>query len=229
MSIIQFGEGNTSGVLTPLIPFNCVFDTDFGLLSLIYKEYFDSSVFSIDFFNKNHRIKDIVKVLLEREKENPLELCLLPCKLDWANDLYIEFIKTKYTDILNLSMQTEVYNLLELFKLSGDVKPTIVCESEIEESFLDLFNITKNIQKIRIEELKGFNFYEQFFFKSINDFYCSMISEFIDTKMVYISGYKFNMDKDGSIMENKNTLKMQLSRNKFMRFDIYNKNKLRGE
>lgn len=229
MSVIQLGEGNTSGVMAPLIPFNCVFDTDFGLLTLINKEYFDSSVFSIDFFNQNSSIKNLVRALYEREEENPLSVCLLPEKKDLSESLYKDFISKRYDSILKLSMPTEVYNILELFKLSGDIKPTIVCESEIEEQFLDKFKVTKGIQKIRVEELKEVNFYQQFYFKSINDFYSDIISEFIDTKMIYIADYKFNVDEERNIKDNKNTLLMGLSRNKFRLFEIYDRNNLKGE
>lgn len=228
-SIIRLGEGNTSGVMTPLIPFNCIFDTDFGLLVLINKSYFDSSVFSVDFFHKNSTIKDMVKVIYEREEENPLSVCILPEKKELEDELYNDFISKKYEDILRFSMTTEVYNTLELFKLYGDVKATIVCESEIEEQFLKKFKVTKNMQTIRIDELKEVNFYQQFFFKSINDFYCNMISEFIDTKAVYIADYKFNIDENRNIKDNKNTLLLGLSRNNFKLFEIYDRNNLKGE
>ena len=44
-SNITYNESNTLNVMVPLIPFNCLFDTDVGLIKLINQEYNDSSVF----------------------------------------------------------------------------------------------------------------------------------------------------------------------------------------
>lgn len=220
MSVIQYGEGNTSGVLTPLIPFNCLIDTDFGLLALISKSYLDTSIFNIEFFNENKEISKLVKSLYFREEENPLSICLLDN--NYANDLYTDFMNQKYDDILKVSLTTEVYNVIELYKIYGDIRPTIVYKTESEKRLLDHLKVTKTTQKIQIDEV-NFDLYNQFYFKSVNDNYCNKISKYVNTKMVYIANYKFNLDSDNNVKENKNTLLMNINRNKFMLFDIYNR------
>ena len=225
MSIIQYGEGNTSGVLTPLIPFNCIIDTDFGLLSLIGKSFLDTSYFSIDFFSKNSLIEELVKSLYYREEENPLSICMLEETKQFADTFYCDFIEQKYDEILKISMTTEVYNVIELYRLYWEIKPTIVYEKESEIELLNYLKVTKSVPKVKIDEI-DFNFYNQFYFKSINDIYCKKFARFIETKMVYIANYKFNLDEENNIAENKNTVAMEINRDKFMLFDIYDRNNL---
>jgi len=49
--MLKPGSVDTGGINTPLVSFDCIIDTDFGLLSLIDKDYLDSSIFDIEFFN----------------------------------------------------------------------------------------------------------------------------------------------------------------------------------
>ena len=53
---VKFSDNNTFGILLPLVSFNCLIDTDFGLLVLIAQKFFDKSVFSEEFFSDIKRL-----------------------------------------------------------------------------------------------------------------------------------------------------------------------------
>ena len=60
---ITFNEGNTLNIMVPLIPFNCLFDTNVGLIKLICKESNDSSVIdqnTLDSLDTNIKVVNFV-------------------------------------------------------------------------------------------------------------------------------------------------------------------------
>ena len=92
-----------------LIPFNLIFDTDFGLIKLISKEY------RADLFDKSVLDSDdsvIANLLIARPFENPL--CILTEYNSETkkilDDYYLEFMDTRYDDILKLSVFTGIGN-----------------------------------------------------------------------------------------------------------------------
>lgn len=224
--VILPSDSNTANVLLPLIPFNCIIDTDFGLLNLIFREYSDSDAFDPEFF-KNRSIRNITRSLLNRKYENPLLLCLKDKNdLDSANELYNDFIDKKYEEILNLSMKTELYHFIKKLDIAG-IKAYIVCESPYEISFLNRFKITKFAGKFLLSDADLSKF-SQFYFKSINDIYITTLQPLIEKSTVYLASYIFNTDEE-QIQKNKNALGLLMSMNKVYEFDIYNRNKLEEE
>ena len=119
-----------------LIPFNLIFDTDFGLIKLISKEYradlFDKSVLDSD-------DSTIVNLLIARPFENPL--CILTEynseTKKTLDDYYLEFMGTRYDDILKLSVFTGIGNYA--FGLDGitEITTYIYCKSKDEVDYLN--------------------------------------------------------------------------------------------
>lgn len=226
-TIIKPGTIDTSGNNTPLVSFDCIIDTDFGLLNLIDSNYLDSSIFDIDFFNNHHKIKELVKVLYEREERNPLSICVKD-KSDIDIDmLYQQFIDEKYTDILKRSMVTEIYNLIEQFKLSGEVKPTIICRKQEEIDCLkELPLFSKQFPIILLDEIEDISYYKQFFFRYIDDDYIKKLSSEINNKTVYVINQKFNCIVGEGLLPTKSTRILFDNRNSIHTIDMYNINKL---
>lgn len=224
-TIIKPGSVDTGGINTPLVSFNCIIDTDFGLLNLIDNDYLDSSIFNIDFFNNHHKIREMVKVLYEREDKNPLSVCIKDSNYD-IESLYNEFMKEKYTDILKRSMVTEIYNLLEQFKLSGEVRPTVLCTAQEEIDCLKELPLFKQIPILLMEELADVSQYNQFFFRYIDDKYINHLSKFIKCKTIYIINHKFNGIPYQGVFPTESTKILFENRNSINMIDMYNVNKL---
>lgn len=226
--LIHRGEGNISGVNMPLIPFNCIYDTDFGLLSLIYDEYLDPNVFDVEWFQKNHIIKDMVRSVYDRATPNPLLLCLKEKDSNLANELYQQFMMEKYEEILYRSMVTGIADLIFLSKTAGEATPTIVYRDKRE---LDIINQDSNLSKITKvtvkEAIRNMDMYQQFYFKSFQDVYLSELidSDKLNTKTIYIARYPFNLDEKNETDNTIITL-LLMKKNNVFSIDIYDRLKL---
>ena len=230
-TIINRDTLNISGITLPLIPFNCIFDTDFGLLKLVYKEYLDPSVFNIDWFKDNNKICNMVLSLYTRKHNNPLMLCLndIDNKEEFANDMYVEFIKEKYNEIVYNSVATEFLNLIKLYTIS-DIKPTILYSNSIELEYMNNFKELKNINKISFIDLleSGSDIYEQFFFKYVyNDIYLKTLVDSLKIKTVYFAKYHFNYDEE-LLIDGSYLTKILENKNKILLIDLYDLSKLGG-
>lgn len=227
---ISYNQGNNIGVLSPLISFDCIFDTDFGLLKLIRREYFDTTVFSSDFFVNNETTRQLTSTIYMRESKNPLSLCVKNKDIN-IDELYEEFMEREYSKILNYAMPTEIYNLLEYFKLSGDIKPTILYKDNRELELLKKFELTKNIKTIHIDDINNLENipYQQFFFKELFDETLYTLCSRLSKKTIYLMSYLFNIKDNKDIILNKNSGILSLNKNVIYLMDMYNKSKLKGE
>ena len=91
---VMFGQGDVNGIITPLIPFNCVYDLDVGIVRFMYEngytnnsDLMDTNFFKI--FNKGNR--GLISTLYSRVDENPLYLFMNDQKL--ADDFYVDLMK----------------------------------------------------------------------------------------------------------------------------------------
>jgi len=220
---------NISGVLTPLISFDCIFDTDYGLMKLIRTEYFDTDIFSENFFTENDKIVNMISALYSRDVHNPVLLPLKEKSIDVAQSLYDEFISKRYKEILDYSMSTEIYNLIEVYLLSGEIRPTIVYKTKEELEILNSHIVTAKVNKVSLDEVlkSDISIYQQFFFKDIDNTYINSLAEKIYSSSVYIGNYTYCSDKDEQIIINRNVGLLNLNRNTIFKIDIYNKNKLK--
>lgn len=230
MGQISYSDSNTNMIMTPVLDFHCLFDIDFSILYLIRKKYYDISVFSKDFFENNKSIVNIVKQLSEREDKNPLRLCTY--NSDDADSLYKEFLEKNYDEVLAHIMRTEVYNLMNGFKL-GDIKPTIYCHNEAEVKFCNTLIFTANLPVITEKDLtpQTISIYQQWFLKYIDEGLIEKIYDKVSINSIYVASYPFNIDQENrTIRTNKYTAYMAMNKNRFCIFDIYNKYKLaKGE
>jgi hypothetical protein len=230
---VQKNEVNTIGIMVPLVAFNTVIDTDVGIIRLICDKYLDPKVFNVDLLH-SLSVKGLVGMLYDREKPNPLTVfsSLDDTELD---ELYDDFMKNHYQDILNLSLPTEIFNQIGIWQSYGGIRTTILCRSNEEVEYLDKFTALQNYSKCLITNfsVKGF---QQFFFKYIDDPYINAVSDNpIFKKSIYIAHYKFNIKKDDESKFNKEeAIGMSESIAKFVAmpanslrtYDLYNRQKL---
>lgn len=231
------GTGISSG-LSLLIPFNCLVDTDFGLISLINREYLDPNIFNVDYFKENTIIRDMVRFLYDRECENPV-LWMMNDRnnIELANDIYNQFMKDHYKEILNLSMVTEIYNFIKLQSTIGeDIKCFITYRNDLELELLEdenyIFkNNIKNAIKVKLSEVRNMiNIIDAIYIKSFNDVYIKILLDIIENKSIYVAAYKYNINiSNNPELGNDILTALQYSKNVIRLMDIYNRSKLIDE
>lgn len=221
------GAGKTGNVMSPLIPFNVIVDTDVGLLSLILKEYMDPSVFNKDFFF-DKTVSQLVYDLYTRKEENPILLCIKDEYKDYADDYYNQFMEREYQKILNKSVVTEFYRLVRLYNNESEIRLTIVCEREEEIEELRKLDNTKscNIELSKDLNPRLLKTYNQFFFKSIGDII--PYTKYLLNKTIYIANYGFNISENGGFVSNP-LIDLLSNNNRLNVIDVYNMKRLKGE
>lgn len=184
-------KGDMNGIMSPMIPFNMIVDTDIGLFAIILKYYLDPKVFNESFF-KDRKIVDLIHKLYNREKENPLYLCINQGYEDSCDSLYEELIVDKYAEILQLSVKTEFYKLIRSFNLQRDISLTIVCNRQEEIDLLKAEEVTRDNNIVLYDDLSVNDIikFNQFYFKYIQD--ANGYVKYLIDKSIYFANYKFN-------------------------------------
>ena len=236
---IEKNEMNTAGVMQPLLAFNTIVDTNVGLIRLIAMQYRDPSIFNLDYLNKSITIKKLVQDLYNREYKNPLTICS-NIKHSELDELYNDFMKNKYKEIIHLSLFTELFNMISIWKKYGGIPTTILCSSQDEIDYLNFFDRMKNVNKVLIEHRPLQEKHPQYIFKSFSDPYIDYVaSTLVYDATVYIANYKFNQigyikeneepsEQQKEIMKSPNYIKLSVGRSIIRYIDIYSKQKLYG-
>ena len=189
----------TSGVNTPLVDFNMIFDLDYSILVVIYKYYFDTSIFNESFFNNIHTVRDLVKLCINREDVNPLYMTSDIDK-DTLDDLYNQFLTDSESleKIEEYIMVTKFYQLIKMFNSSGDIDTTILYHNDFQKKLLDKYRVTKSTKKVRSDKV-DYTKYNQFYLKygCITDKYnisnpLAQLSDYAEENTIYLADYPFN-------------------------------------
>lgn len=218
ISHITFSESNTMGVINPLISFNCLIDTDFGLLVLIVQNFFDTSVFSEDFFNNNIDPEKLKYTVYKREDKNPLLLCMKNSR--FSDDYYKQFLEEYYKDILDRSMITDLAINLPAISNSGAMF-TILCKNQEEIDLLDRLEIFNKFHRILLSDLDSIEEYNQIFVKDYNDYGMNKITPQCIDKQFYIPRYKFNDIESLDEKDQEKIILLDGLRCQVTKFDLY--------
>ena len=215
---ITMSEANTLGVLNPLISFNCLIDTDFGLLVLIAQKFFDTSIFSEEFFNENSSIMTLQDTVYNRKEKNPLLLCMKSER--YSDEYYNQFMNEEYDSILERSMITDLVNNLGIMENSGAIF-SILCKNESEIKLLDNIKELSKYNKVLIDDL-DLSMFNQIFIKSYDDYGMDKLKgiNMLD-KHIYIARYKFNETKNLNEKDAKVLFLLDKLRCEITKFDLY--------
>ena len=188
---------STNAKLTPIIPFDLILDTDYGLIQLIKEKYYDTNVFNG--IIKNAKPKQILYFLCNRSNINPLFPFVYEKCEDLIDSFYKEFIEKEYVSILKKSIVTDFFNLVKLFNSSdGAITPIILCRNELEESYI---NRLSKVQEIKppLSTIVGdydsidVSIYDPIYFKYYTD--TLKVLDKLNGKNLYIANYGFNFQK----------------------------------
>lgn len=191
--VLKYGGADIK--LAPLISFYSLFDLDSGLIKLINKEYLDKNVFDKTFFDK--KFVDILSDLYYRSFDNPLLLFAKDkSNINLLDNYYKEFLQKRIDTILDLSVTTEMMNVVKLFVESNEVQVTVLYYTEAQKDLLEAQPILKkvklaNINKLTRKEITSFN---QFYFKEIDEARKFLSCKY---KTFYFSTFGMNMNENG--------------------------------
>ncbi len=227
----------TDTTYKPVFDFQIVFDTDFGIMSLISAEMKDIDIFNHKWISEHSVIKDMIKALYERKERNPLIQCTLSDDTKEIDELYKSFIEDEeyYAKVLERSNPTEMYNLIERCFIMGDVSPYIAYESDLELKFMKNFSICNRIPESNFVKVNDILMYPKRYSSIFNLYYCkhnegklleALASLYSYAKTFYIADYPFNNDEGpGTVNLNNETMEIIVGVNRSLvrSIDIYNR------
>lgn len=190
---------------SPLISFNALYDLDIGVINLVRKEYLDERVFDKEIFKQYKYTHDLIRYLYYRNEYNPLYLFAKPeIEKEMLDAFYKQFLERRMETIIDLSVTTELFNLIPLFNETKDIFCTILYYDEYQKKELERNEL---INKNRLIHYSGLNSkiissYTQYFIKDINEFdYFPPIN---GSKTFYVSSFRPNIE-DRKTMRFKST------------------------
>jgi hypothetical protein len=184
--------------ISALICSDILLDKDVGLIRLISSNYRNEEYFDDLVIDDIASDLDAGKYLLyKRQNPNPLSVISTGSMTDEnLNELYEEFINTKYDNIVQLSMFTDVHKIISKFSYSnGTVIPTILCKTEYEKEYILGFFSTVDIRNINIVVEKDLSkidlsMYDTIYMKYFKD--VIKFNETLNGKSIIVSGGEYN-------------------------------------
>ena len=224
-------NGQVIGVkrLTPIIDFNCIVDTEYGLLQLIYDQYYDLSVFNQKKFEMP--VNKILWELYTRKEKNPLMPFINEgVSKEDADDYYNQFMSTKYEEILERSIGTNIQMAIINFNSSVDVFASILCHNDLEKEYISgLKDFSSNRIFTDDEFKKEYKRFNQIYLKYVDD-----ISKYLKqclNKIIYISTHHLNTvnEEENIDLKDDKNLNTVLKYSNIALYDLYNIEFLKGE
>lgn len=225
--------------IVSLIPFDLVFDTDFGIIKFVqFSEYgknLEPLLNRVYWFRSHEYDNTICKLLSERKNPNPLSIMmdesyLLHPSITSLMETFLTEYNADY--IYKLSKKTALFDIIAVSaaNMSDVVKFVILCENQaqkqfVNESFKEISN-SFSISTILKSELKSLDNYGSVYVKNIYDLQGT--SKYVQGKNIIIINYPFNMEEDGST-----PLVSELSEliglNKIFTMDLYDLSEFKKE
>lgn len=182
-------------MVTSTVPFDMIIDTDLGLWKLIQDQYPNDNFFYQGMIYERD-LNFMKYIMVIRKDKNPLKSILKPDYIKNADSLYYQFMKEKYDDILSLSTNTGIYDLICRSKSVNDVlKFTVLCKSqkEVDEVRRRFKKHDIDIKTILYNDLSEIDIssYGSIYIKDINDFF---LYRNVGGKNVIVGNYGFNLE-----------------------------------
>lgn len=229
------GVGSMGNTYSPLIPFNCLFDVDVGLIQVIRQDYRSGGIFDIEFIDRLcHSRKDLIYHLYTRKNANPLYELMLEPDINIANELYQEFKEKIYDRMIDNCVYTGIFDLCAKFSDIPEIHAAIYYSNPLELELLNTFSDSlERIDIISDEEFKNNRSkYSQYFVKYIDGEYIMSLLKYLDHKSIYVLKYMFNFEKKENgldLIRSTAMLGLEVKRNQFIIVDAFDDSKLGKE
>lgn len=191
---------STTGILTPIIPFDLLLDTDYGIIKVIGEAYRDDSVFDLEICDSYY--KDLIIRLVERWDKNPLSILMKKTKdkdlqkryKELQDDYYNSLMEEEEWNIYRYSMYTAIETAVANFVKAEGINPVIMCKNDLQLKFLESIPELKGVQTFvgTYKDLDPIG-YDPIYFKDFEDIL--QIQHAIKSKNLYIAEYNFNLEK----------------------------------
>jgi hypothetical protein len=206
-------------LLTPLISFHAIIDTDFGILKYAILNFGEGNVIDTDKL-KQYTLPRLIGEIYRRKYDNPLYFIMKDEQYKGLLDnVYNEFRNEKEAEILQYSNSTDVIDLVESFKKSASITPTVLYYNKNELDYLNSFKELKGVKMTSLEEaLNNTKQYSHYYFK-----YLSEVEPFeskVKETVLYVSTTGTNLDDKNSDIKVSNEKLIELA-NKRVRYAIY--------
>ena len=182
-------------MVTSTVPFNMIVDTDLGLWKLIQDQYPNTNFFYQGLIYERD-LNFMKYFMVSRLDKNPLKSLMKPDYISQADSLYDEFMDTKYDEILKLSENTGIFELICRSKGVNDVmRFTVLCKDqrEVDEVLKRFSRYKVKVSTIIYEDLKKVDIssYGSIYIKDIHDFF---LYNKVEGKNVIVGNYGFNLE-----------------------------------
>lgn len=182
-------------MVTSTVPFNMIVDTDLGLWKLIQDQYPNTNFFYQGLIYERD-LNFMKYFMVSRLDKNPLKSLMKPDYISQADSLYDEFMNTKYDEILKLSENTGIFELICRSKGVNDVmRFTVLCKDqrEVDEVSKRFSKYKMKVSTIIYEDLKKVDIssYGSIYIKDIHDFF---LYNKVEGKNVIVGNYGFNLE-----------------------------------
>ena len=207
------------------ILFDLIIDTDIGLLKFIQKEFNNPNIF-IPGILRERDVNIMKMIVTDRSQYNPLKTYMIEGTEAYnsADSLYSQFMEKHYEEILKLSTQTSLFDIIRRSSSMGDaVKFDIICKDELEkQAIISRFKKFKISPSVKIvKKLSDFDVshYGSIYVKDIRD---TLFFPTFEGKNVIIGNYKFNCEDNLPLVPKKEvTAKLLLLSNVVKMIDMY--------
>lgn len=188
-------SGNLNGrVLTAIIDFDLVVNTELGLIRFIRENFQDERAFDLEILNKSD--SEILSLLFSRKNDNPLSIISTKENLDNIDKLYESFFASYEEEIINRSnSDSSIFNFAKLAADSGPNFGTTVffgVKNDIQKkSLVDHFGNIRTVSKLDPGDVASKDIYyikDYIFFTEIK------LQDKISKKKIYFSPRQYNLD-----------------------------------
>lgn len=211
---------------TPLISIEAILDLDMAVIKYAILELRNPKYFDLDKVSDMSYIQ-LLGEIYRRKYDNPLEfLSISNSNKEILNECYKELREEHEDELLKLAPSTAMFDLLNSFVSSGDIKPTILCYNNIEKEFLEnnkeqLLGVNISTYDEIIHSSHGFNIYSQIYLR----YWEKEIEKFkgiIKSRTFYISTSGVNLtDNNDDLKNNDLVVELIKKNNKISLFDMY--------
>ena len=200
----QFAGGADMIKSTPLVSFECLVDTDIGVIRYCLNEFPNPTYFNLEKMNKLNKL-ELIGLEYKRKEKNPLLVAsndnLLDQDKEFLDECYKEIIETKYQDVLSYSYYTQFVELIKLFKDSGDINPTILYNNEYQKEIIENHPIMKQFPIVSMSEINSGDInpdmFSQFYFRYLDEA-IPFTSMKLTGKTLYFSTSGLNLNEENN-------------------------------
>lgn len=176
-----------------LVEFSFVVDLDMAIFKLIRSKYNNPEYVDQNIIRTNDE-KEIIKLMLNRENVNPLEI-LMP-NVD-SLSLYKDIMENHMNELLEYAKASDLFGLMITFlKEASSVDITILCESELQREFI--FSLNKKLKTIVVKDRKDV-ILEPYTVLYVKNYINVIQYRNLAGKHIYISNARYNMESNDNV------------------------------